>query len=125
MADQIDESFLRGAFETLMKRAEGMAPHFAASGGKKLSDEEIETAWNTRALSVEQEWELWRQGNTPETAHLPKLTPEEIGLKVFPHREKLAKSGGRIEPKQFIGWANSYAERQFKKQTEPTEGEVI
>lgn len=111
--DQRSEAFMRGLWDATKAKAAGMAAYAAPGmGGRELSDEEIAQAWNTRALSVEQEWDLWRQ-RKPDGS--PQYTPEEIGMQVFPHREKLAKSGGRVEPKDWIGWANRRAEHEQKK----------
>jgi hypothetical protein len=114
--DQRSEGFLRGLFETTVEKARGMSAYMAPGlGGKKLSDEDVSLAWNTRALTVEQEWDLWRIGRTPETAGQRILTPEEIGMQVFPHRERIAKSGGRVQPKEWFSWVNQRAERERKK----------
>lgn len=113
--DQRDEVFLRGLFDAAIERARRLSEYMSpGAGGKRMTDDEIEQAWNERAMPVEQEWELWKIGKTPETAGMRPLTPEEIGLRVFPRREKLAKSGGRVRPSEFIGWTNNYAERRRK-----------
>lgn len=119
--DQRNEPFMRGAMEAAIEKAKGLAPYFGPGyGAKKVQPDEINTAWNTREMSVEQEWDLWRQ-RKPDGS--PMYTPEEIGLKVFPHRERLAKSGGRIQPRDWIAWANQQAERQFKQSgQQPAEG---
>lgn len=115
--DQRSEQFMRGLFETTVEKARGMAGYMSPGlGGKKLSDADVSLAWNERALTVEQEWDLWRVGRTPETAGQRPFTPEEIGLQVFPKRERIAKSGGRVEPKEWMVWVNQRAEHERKKQ---------
>ena len=110
------DDFLAGLYETMRGRAAGLAPHFQPGyGATELDGDDLETVWNRRAMPIEKEWELWRQGRTPETAHLPMLSPEHIGLLVFPDREKLAKSGGRVEPHEFISWTNAMAKRMAAK----------
>lgn len=117
--DRRSEEFMRGLFEQTVEKARGVAAYMSPGlGGKKLTPAEEEMAWSERALSVEQEWDLWRLGRTPETAGQRPLTPEEIGLQVFPKRERIAKSGGRVQPKEWVAWVNSYAERQRKKRAE-------
>lgn len=115
--DQRSEAFLRGLWDATVNKAQGMSGYMAPGlGGQKMTPDDIDEAWNHRALTVEQEWDLWRQGSTPEriAAGERKLTPEEIGMQVFPHREKLAKSAGRVQPKDWIGWVNQQANRQVK-----------
>lgn len=105
-----DDAFLEGMYQTMRKRAESMAPHFRPGyGAKELDGDELETVWNRRALTLEQEWELHRA--VAEDGVTPRYTREQIGLLVFPDREKLAKSGGRVEPKEWISWVNSTAKR--------------
>lgn len=73
---------------------------------KQLTMDEKLAIWNDRALTVEQEWELWRAG---------ELSPEAIGMRVFPKREQLAKSGGNLEPDLWIKAANHYAQEAEKR----------
>jgi len=116
--DRRSEAFVRGLFDAAVQRARGLAGYMdPGMGGKRLSDQDIDAAWNTRALSVEQEWDLWRQGRTSESLARGEraLTPEEIGMQVFPHREKLGKSGGRIMPKEYAQWVNGRAKREEDK----------
>ena len=99
--------FLDGLWEAVKGRAASMAPVFGSgSGGTTLSRDQIDLLWNERHLTPEQEAALWQQG----------LTPEEIGMQVFKNRERLMKSGGRIEPSQWISWANRQAQRMHDKQ---------
>lgn len=100
--DRPSQQFLDGLWEATKGRAASMAPVFGeGAGGTTLSQAKIDVLWNERHLSPEQEAELWQQG----------LTPEEIGLQVFKNRERLMKSGGRIEPAQWISWCNRQARR--------------
>lgn len=116
MPVQPTNEFLEGLYQKLKGRAAGMADLVGPGvDTEKLSDDEISALWNLRAVPIEKEWEMWRQGRTPETAHLPTMTREEIGLAVYPNREKLAKSGGRSEPKDFIPWMNKRAEKEAAK----------
>lgn len=129
--DRRSEAFMRGLFDATIERAKGLAGYMdPGMGGKRLSDDEIDAAWNTRALTVEQEWNLWRQGRTPESVARGErmLSPEEIGMQVFPHREKLGKSGGRIMPKAYADWVNQRANREEKKrqtQAATSEGSML
>jgi len=122
MPIQPDGPFIKGLYEKLRQRARMMAPQVDTNGQTKdLTPDEISLLWNRRHIPIEQEWELWRQGRTPETADQPQLTREEIGLMVFKDREKLAKMGGRIEPKEFVLWANKQAEKEAAKRAAAAE----
>lgn len=86
------ELFTQGLWTSMKERAAGAARVYGpGSNNKELTPDEEATIWNTRTMPLEKEWDLWRQG----------LTPEEIGLQVFGDREKLVKSGGRLEPKDW------------------------
>ena len=116
MPDTPTPKFIEGLYDAIRKRAADLAPKFGPGyGTKALTPDDLEAVWNRRSMPLEQEWNLWRQGRTPETAHLPTLTPAQIGLMVFPEREKLAKSGGRVEPSEFISWTNQTAKRMAEK----------
>lgn len=105
--------FIEGLYDAMRKRAADMAPSFAPGyGTKKMTPEDVETVWNRRAMPVEQEWELWRAVK-PDGS--PMYTPAQIGMQVFPEREKFAKSGGRVEPKEWITFANQTAKRMAAK----------
>lgn len=111
MADEQQPSpeFLEGLYQRMRARAAGMAPRFQpGTDSTELDGDDLETLWNKRAMPVEQEWELHRAVKEDST---PLYSREQIGLMVFPEREKLAKSGGRVEPKEFIRWANRTAQR--------------
>lgn len=104
-----DKTFLEGLYQAMRARAATMAPHFQPGyGAQELDGDDLETLWNHRSLTLEQEWELWRARNPDGT---PMYTPELIGSMVFKDREGLIRSGGRVEPKEWIGWANSTAKR--------------
>ena len=106
---QVNAEFLEGMYQAMRKRAESMAPHFKPGyDAKELDGDDLDTVWNRRAMSLEQEWELHRAVNEDGS---PKFTRRQIGLMVFPDREKLAKSGGRVEPAEVISWVNSTAKR--------------
>jgi hypothetical protein len=76
-----------------------------------ITPEEELALWNERHLSIEQEHDLWRQG----------LTPEEIGLRMFPNREILAVSEGRAQsPSAQIQYVNSMAKRSDPAQAHAT-----
>src|SRR5215475_7294483 len=108
-ADRPQEEFSRGLWEAMKGSTAAVADHFAPGfGGKELSPQEELAIWNERHLTLEQEWELWRAG----------FTPEEIGLKVFQNRQRLAKSGGRLEPAQEIAYANAIAKRSEQAKRE-------
>lgn len=123
------KAYGQAMWERLKQDATNASGIFSGQGhSKKLSLDEKLAVWNDRALSVEQEWELWRQGRTPESIARGEkpLSPEEIGLKVFPKREQLYKSGGNVEPKDWIKEANYLAqEAEKRRRTErPTIAEV-
>lgn len=123
--------FLKGLYEALRGRAAGLAPHFQPGyDSAELDGADVETLWHRRSMPLEAEWALHRARNPDGT---PTYTREQIGLMVFKDREKLAKSGGRVEPKEWIAWTNSTARRMEKKRaaretseapTPPAEGEV-
>lgn len=124
-----DDAFLEGLYQTIRKRAAGMAVHLQPGyGAKELDGDELETVWNRRAMPLEAEWELHRAKKEDGT---PLYTRRQIGLMVFPDREKLAKSGGRVEPKEVTKWVNSVARRMAAKREQqaamrpiPTEGSI-
>jgi hypothetical protein len=96
------EQMVSGLWDKLKERAGGLGGLIGKGyDATPLSEDDEAMLWSRRALSVEQEWDLWRQG----------LTPEEIGMQVFPDRERLVKSGGRIEPSQWYSRANTLAAR--------------
>lgn len=115
MADQhVNAEFLEGLYQTIRKRAAGMAPNFSPGyDSKELDGDDLETVWNRRAMPLEDEWELHRA--VQEDGVTPLYTKEQIGLLVFPDREKLAKSGGRVEPSEWIRWVNFQAKRMAAK----------
>lgn len=104
--------FFRGLFEQMKGHAMGMAGAADADELEKLTPDEKLMLWNRRAMPIEKEWELHREVNPDGT---PRYTPEDIGLMVFPDRERLAKSGGRIEPKEFAREANRLAKRAAER----------
>jgi hypothetical protein len=106
--------FLDGLWEQAKARVADMAGQFAPDKAdtRKLTPDDISMLWNTRAMPLEKEWELWRAVK-PDGS--PMYTREEIGKLVFPEREKLALRGGRIEPKSQISWVNAEAKRQEAK----------
>src|SRR5688572_9510132 len=90
-------AFVKGLYEAMKKRAADIAPQFAPGyGTKELTPDDAYEIWHRRAMPLEKEWALWGE-TLPDGS--PKYTPEQIGLLVFPDREKYVKSGGRIEPK--------------------------
>lgn len=112
-----DQAFLDGLYQTIRKRAAGMAPHFQPGyDATELDGDDLEAVWNERAMPLEAEWELHRALGPDGVT--PLYTREQIGLMVFPKRERLAKSGGRVEPKEWISWANSTAKRMEKRRAE-------
>jgi hypothetical protein len=124
--DDKTEQHLRGLWDQMKARAKGMSIVYGPGyDNKPLSREEEKTLFRQRALSVEQEHELWRATNQDGS---PMYTPERIGQLVFDQREKLAKSGGRIEPKQWIKYLNDLAaevedeDRQTAAASWPAEG---
>lgn len=128
---QVNDHFLEGLYRAMRRRAETLAAHFQPGyDAKELDGDDFEALWNRRHLTIEQEWELWRARNTDGT---PMHTPEMIGSMVFRDREKLIKSGGRVEPKEWISFANTTAKRMAAKRAQqqsalaltPVEGEVI
>lgn len=119
MPIQPNEAFFAKGYELLKDRARRMAGQVASDeGAKKLSEDEISTLWNERAMPLEQEWELHRARQADGT---PTYTPEQIGLLVFPKREQLAKSGGRLEPNEVTAWANRRAEKEAAKRAAANE----
>lgn len=128
MPREMDQkAYAAALWERLKADASNASGIFSGQGhAKKLTLDEKLAIWNDRALSVEQEHDLWRQGRTPETAHLPILSPEEIGLKVFPKREQLYKSGGNVEPKDWIKEANFLGQEAEKRRRaeRPTIAEI-
>jgi hypothetical protein len=106
-------AFIEGLYEAMRKRAADLAPNFAPGyGTKEMTPEDVDLVWNRRVMPVEQEWELWRQTKPDGT---PMYTPNQIGLLVFPDREKFAKSGGRVEPAEWIPFVNQTAKRMAAK----------
>lgn len=121
--DAPTQKFMDNLWEAVKGRAKAMAPVFGeGSGGTALSRDHIDMLWSERHLTPEQEAQLWRQGRTPESiaAGEKPLTPEEIALQVFQNRERLMKSGGRIEPNQWVSWCNATARRMQEKQDTST-----
>lgn len=106
-------AFLEGMYQAIRSRAAGMAPRFQPGyDATELDGDDLEVVWNERAMPLEQEWELHRAMKPDGT---PLYTREQIGLMVFHKREKLAKSGGRVEPKEWISWTNQTAKRMAAK----------
>ena len=118
MPVQPDDVFLEGLYQTFMAHAKGLAPLISSDGAQKLNQDEIDILWDhPRAMPIEKEWELHRAVQDDGS---PMYSPEQIGLMVWPQRERIAKSGGHIEPKDFIRAANRQAARmQVKRQAEP------
>jgi len=113
MAGKPTPEFIEGLYEAMKARAASLAPHFTPGyGSKAMNADDEDVVWNRRKIPVEQEWELWRQKKPDGT---PMFTPSQIGLMVFPDREKFAKSGGRVEPKDWITFANRTAQRMAAK----------
>lgn len=113
MKTGLRDEFFEGLYQQQRARAAAMAEASDVdSSVKKLTPEEFSTIWNRRAMPLEKEWELFRQRNEDGT---PTYTREQIGLMVFPDREKLAKSGGKFEPREFIKNANAIARRESAK----------
>jgi len=109
LADKPQEDFSAGLWDAMKGSVAGVSDHFAPGfGSKELTPAEELSIWNERQLSLEQEWELWRAG----------FTPQEIGLKVFGNRQRLAKSGGRVEPADEIAYANRLALRAEAAKTQ-------
>lgn len=105
-----------GLYREALERARGQAPHFQPGyGTKELTPDEIDLLWDQRALSVEQEHELWRAVNEDGT---PRYSPEEIGAQVFDQRLRLASGGGRIEPKDQHAWVNKQAKRAEQRRAQ-------
>jgi len=117
MADQqVNAEFLEGLYQTIRKQASGMAPKFSPGyDSAELDGDELETVWNRRAMPIEQEWALHRAVKEDGT---PLYSRRQIGLMVFPDREKLAKSGGRVEPHEWISWTNQTARRMAQRRAE-------
>jgi hypothetical protein len=109
-----NRDFLKGAYEAMRTRAQGIADQMKPGvGATELDSDDFETVWNRRAMSLEEEWELWRQRQPDGVT--PLYSPEQIGTMVFKDREKLIKSGGRVEPKEWISFANTAAKRMRAK----------
>jgi hypothetical protein len=124
-----DEGFLEGLYQAMRSRAQGMAPMFQpGADSTELTPDDKFTLWERRAIPLEQEWELWRAKNPDGT---PMYTREQIGLMVFRDREKLSKSGGHLEPKEWIAEANHLAREASKRRAAaqmamtPPEGTVM
>lgn len=102
MPDSKSEMLISGLWDRLKEKAKGVGG-LAAPGVNmdRLTPDEELAIWNRRAIPIEQEWEMWRAGKTPE----------EIGMAVFPDREKLVKSGGRIEPSQWFAYSMKMAQK--------------
>lgn len=113
---QVNADFLEGLYQAMRKRAEGLANHFKPGyDTKELTPDDVETIWNRRHLTIEQEWELWRAVNPDGT---PMYTPEMIGSMVFKDREGLIRSGGRVEPKEWTRFANQTAKRMAERRAQ-------
>lgn len=106
--DSKTEVFISGLWDRMKERAAGMA---AAYGG----------GMNTKKLTRDEEKLLFRArtdadgkpGISDEEAisHLQAgMSREAVGLLMYPRREKLAKSGGRLEPKDWIDYLNRLAD---------------
>jgi hypothetical protein len=110
------EERAKGLYQAAVEHAKGLAPHFQPGyGTKELTPDEIDLLFDQRALSVEQEHELWRATKEDGT---PMYSPEEIGTKVFPERLKLASGGGRFEPKDQHAWINKQAKRAEQRRAQ-------
>lgn len=108
-----DAAFLEGAYQALKLRVQGMAKNLTPDKeAKRLTPDEISTLWNTRHMTLEQEWELWKALKPDGT---PLYSPEAIGMLVFRDRERLAKSGGNVEPADQIKTANRIAKQEAVK----------
>ncbi len=113
MAEQTQqERYLSGLWESMKQRSAGLATTVGPGvDTKSLTPLQHDQLWDERFLTIEQEWKLWEQGRTPETAGQPILSPEEIGMRVFANREKLAKTGGRLEPSAWYAYTSRMAAR--------------
>lgn len=117
--DKPTQQFMDGLWESVKSRAEAMAPVVGSgAGGKTLNSREIDMLWAEKHLSPAQVEDLWRIGRTPESIARGEkpLTVEEISMREHGNRERLMKSGGRIEPAQWIAWANRQAQRAQDQQ---------
>lgn len=115
-----DERRVKGLYQAALENAKGLATHFQPGyGTKELTPADTDMLWNERALSVEQEHDLWRAVKPDGT---PQFTPEEIGLQVFPKRLGLMQGGGRIEPKAQHAWVNTQARRVEKQRQQQMAG---
>lgn len=104
---QPNDAFYQKGYEILRDRVRRMAGQVKPDEDtKKLTQDEIDTLWDTRSMPREQEWALWRQGN---------LSREQIGMMVHPYREPLAKSDGRLEPVEVTRWVNKQEQRMQAK----------
>lgn len=104
MKTGLNEQFFEGLYQQMRKTAAGMAGAADADDDlKKLTLDEKLRLWDQRDMPVEKEWELHRAVNEDGS---PMYSPRQIGLMVFKNRERIAKSGGNIEPKEFIKEAN-------------------
>ena len=117
MPDQTQqERYLSGLWNQMKQRSAGLATTVGPGiDTKSLTPAEHDRLWDERFLTIEQEHDLWRQGRTPETAGQPILSPEEIGMRVFQNREKLAKTGGRLEPSQWYDYISRMADRAERR----------
>jgi hypothetical protein len=108
-----DEGFLEGLYQAFRSRAEGLAPMFQPGyDATEMDGDDIETVWNRRSMSLEDEWKL-HQAKNPDGS--PMYSRELIGSMVFKDREGLIRSGGRVEPKEWIAFANTTAKRMAAK----------
>ena len=116
MPEGQDQEIAKMIWADMKKQAQEIAEmRGLAPGNKKLTPDEELALFMREApdWSPDKEAILLAEGKTRE----------EVGLLKYPERERLAKSGGRIQPKDWIAWANQQAERQFKKSgQQPAEG---
>ena len=92
-------------YEMAVNRARGTAEHFKPGYG-------------TQELKPDDEMAVWMDTGgkqwAPEEIHAmyqAGLTQQQIGLKMYPERERLVKGGGRIEPRQWVAKAQALAKR--------------
>jgi hypothetical protein len=106
--DSRAERFGRDYYEHEKQASKGLAGEYGTGyGGKKLTRAEEKLIFMSRVgkdgkpgISDEEAQQMLAAGKSPE----------EVGMLMFPQREPLAKSGGRIEPKDVIDWVNKIAD---------------
>ena len=102
------ERFGREYYEHEKEASKGLADVYGTGyQGKKLTRAEEKLIWMAR---VDKDGKPGISDEEAQQWLAAGKSREEVGMHMFPQREPLAKSGGRVEPKDWITFANKISD---------------